>query len=109
MARYIAKNIVAAGVAKKCEVQIAYAIGVAKPLSVLIDTRGTGTISDDALADVVKELFDMRPAAIIDKLKLRRPIYQKLAAYGHFGREDLDVEWEKTDMAEAVKAACANK
>ena len=108
MARYIAKNIVAAGVAKKCEVQIAYAIGVAKPLSVLIDTRGTGTISDDALADVVKELFDMRPAAIIDKLKLRRPIYQKLAAYGHFGREDLDVEWEKTDMAEAVKAACAS-
>ncbi len=109
MARYIAKNIVAAGVAKKCEVQIAYAIGVAKPLSVLIDTRGTGVISDDALADIVKELFDMRPAAIIDKLKLRRPIYQKLAAYGHFGREDLDVEWEKTDMAEAVKAACANK
>lgn len=106
MARYIAKNIVAAKVAKKCEVQIAYAIGVAKPLSVLIDTRGTGIISDDALADIVKELFDMRPAAIIDKLKLRRPIYQKLAAYGHFGREDLDVEWEKTDMADAVKAAC---
>ncbi len=107
MARYIAKNIVAAGVAKKCEVQIAYAIGVAKPLSVLVDTRGTGSISDDALADVVKELFDMRPAAIIDKLKLRRPIYQKLAAYGHFGREDLDVEWEKTDMASAVKEACS--
>lgn len=109
MARYIAKNIVAAGVAKKCEVQIAYAIGVAKPLSVLVDTRGTGVVSDDVLADVVKELFDMRPAAIIDKLKLRRPIYQKLAAYGHFGREDLDVEWEKTDMAEAVKAACLNR
>ena len=109
MARYIAKNIVAAGVAKKCEVQIAYAIGVAKPLSVLVDTRGTGAVADDVLADVVKELFDMRPAAIIDKLKLRRPIYQKLAAYGHFGREDLDVEWEKTDMAEAVKAACLNR
>ncbi len=109
MARYIAKNIVAAGVAKKCEVQIAYAIGVAKPLSVLVDTRGTGVLSDDVLADVVKEIFDMRPAAIIDKLKLRRPIYQKLAAYGHFGREDLGVEWEKTDMADAVKEACAKR
>ncbi|MBE6647921.1 MAG: methionine adenosyltransferase [Ruminococcaceae bacterium] len=109
MARYIAKNIVSAGVAKKCEVQIAYAIGVAKPLSVLVDTRGTGLISDEALADVVKEIFDMRPAAIIDKLKLRRPIYQKLAAYGHFGREDLGVEWEKTDMADAVKEACAKR
>jgi S-adenosylmethionine synthetase len=107
MARYIAKNIVAAGVAKKCEVQIAYAIGVARPLSVLVDTRGTGLVADDTLADIVKKLFDMRPAAIIDKLKLRRPIYQKLAAYGHFGREDLDVEWEKTDMADAVKAECA--
>ncbi len=109
MARYIAKNIVAAGVAKKCEVQIAYAIGVARPLSVLVDTRGTGLYSDDLLADVVNDIFDMRPAAIIDKLKLRRPIYQKLAAYGHFGREDLGVEWEKTDMADAVKAACLSR
>jgi S-adenosylmethionine synthetase len=104
-ARYVAKNIGAAGVAKKCEVQIAYAIGVAKPVSVLVDTFGTGTVSDDDISDAVNKIFDLRPAAIIETLKLRRPQYRQLAAYGHMGREDLDVAWEKCDMVDAIKNA----
>ncbi len=104
-ARYVAKNIVAAGLAKRCEIQIAYAIGVAKPVSVMVDTFGTGILPDEKLADVVSEVFDLRPDAIIDMLQLRRPIYRQLAAYGHMGRTDLDISWEKTDRAEALKAA----
>ena len=103
MARYVAKNIVASGAAKKCEVQIAYAIGVARPLSVLVDTFGTGKVSDGKLASIVNNLFDLRPAAIIDKLELRRPIYKATAAYGHFGRPEFP--WEATDMAEIIKSA----
>lgn len=102
-ARYIAKNVVAAGLAKKCEVQLAYAIGVAKPVSVMIDTFGTGLISEEEIANRVNKVFDMRPAAIIKQLGLRAPIYKQLAAYGHMGREDLDVAWEKTDKAELLK------
>lgn len=97
-ARYIAKNIVAAGLASKCEVQIAYAIGVAKPVSVMVDTFGTGKIDDDKIAEKVCDLVDLRPAAIIDRFKLRRPIYKKLAAYGHMGREDLKAPWENLDI-----------
>ena len=104
MARYVAKNVVASGAASKCEVQIAYAIGVAKPVSVLVDTFGTGAVSDDVLSDAVAKLFDLRPAAIIEKLQLRRPIYKATSAYGHFGRENKDFLWEATDMAEAIKA-----
>lgn len=104
-ARYVAKNIVAAGLAKKCEIQIAYAIGVAHPVSVMIDTFGTGIISDDTLSEIVTETFDLRPAAIIDSLDLRRPIYRQLAAYGHMGRPDLDLPWEKTDKAVELKQA----
>ncbi len=104
-ARYVAKNIVAAGLAKKCEIQLAYAIGVARPVSVMVDTFGTGVISDDSLSEIVKENFDLRPAAIIDMLHLRRPIYRQLAAYGHLGRTDLDLTWEKTDRTEALKKA----
>ncbi|MBE6756230.1 MAG: methionine adenosyltransferase [Ruminococcaceae bacterium] len=104
-ARYIAKNVVASGVARKCEVQLAYAIGVAKPVSVMVDTFGTGKIDDSAIGSIVSELFDLRPSAIIDKLELRRPIYSQLAAYGHVGREDIDVAWEKTDKAEAIRKA----
>ncbi|MBR5263469.1 MAG: methionine adenosyltransferase [Clostridia bacterium] len=104
MARYVAKNVVASGAASKCEVQIAYAIGVAKPVSVLVDTFGTGVVSDDVLSDAVAKLFDLRPAAIIEKLQLRRPIYKATSAYGHFGRENKDFLWEATDMAEAIKA-----
>lgn len=104
-ARYVAKNIVAAGLAKKCEIQIAYAIGVAHPVSVMIDTFGTGVISDDTLSEIVTETFDLRPAAIIDSLDLRRPIYRQLAAYGHMGRTDLDLPWEKTDKAVELKQA----
>ena len=104
-ARYVAKNIVAAGLAKKCEIQLAYAIGVARPVSVMVDTFGTGVISDDSLSEIVKENFDLRPAAIIDMLDLRRPIYRQLAAYGHLGRTDLDLTWEKTDRTEALKKA----
>ena len=103
-ARYVAKNIVAAGLASKCEVQLAYAIGVAKPVSVMVDTFGTGTIADDKIGEIVNKVFDLRPAAIIDTLKLRAPIYRQLAAYGHVGREDLDVQWEKTDKVDAIKA-----
>ena len=102
-ARYVAKNIVAAGLASKCEVQLAYAIGVAKPVSVMVDTFGTGTISDDKISEIVNKVFDLRPAAIIDTLKLRAPIYRQLAAYGHVGREDLDVQWEKTDKVDEIK------
>ena len=104
-ARYVAKNIVAAGLAKKCEIQIAYAIGVAHPVSVMIDTFETGIISDDTLSEIVTETFDLRPAAIIDSLDLRRPIYRQLAAYGHMGRTDLDLPWEKTDKAVKLKQA----
>jgi len=102
-ARYVAKNIVAAGLAKKCEVQLAYAIGVARPVSVRIDTFGTGTISEEKIESIVTELFDLRPAAIIKNLNLRRPIYKQTAAYGHFGRDDLDLPWEKTDRVEDIK------
>ena len=104
-ARYVAKNVVAAGLADRCEVQLAYAIGVAKPVSVLVDTFGTGKYDDSIIAKAVAEVFDLRPAAIIEMLDLRRPIYKQLAAYGHFGREDLGVVWEKRDKAEALKAA----
>ena len=104
-ARYVAKNVVAAGLADRCEVQLAYAIGVAKPVSVLVDTFGTGKYDDSIIAKAVAEVFDLRPAAIIEMLDLRRPIYKQLAAYGHFGREDLGVAWEKRDKAEALKAA----
>ena len=103
MGRYIAKNIVAAGLAKECEVQFAYAIGVAKPVSVMVDTFGTGVIEDEKITEIVKKNFDLRPAAIIRDLDLRRPIYQKTAAYGHFGRTDIDLPWEKTDKAELLK------
>lgn len=103
MARYAAKNVVAAGLARRCEVQIAYAIGVARPVAVLVDTEGTGTVPDDRLAEAVCAVFDFRPAAIIDQLDLRRPIYRPLAAYGHIGREDLGVAWEKTDKADALR------
>ncbi len=106
-ARYVAKNIVAAGLAEKCELQLAYAIGVARPLSVRVDTFGTGKISDAKLEDLVNKYFDLRPAAIIEKLELRKPQYRALAAYGHMGRIDLDVKWEKIDMAETLKNAAA--
>ena len=101
------KNIVAAGLADKCELQLAYAIGVARPLSVRVDTFGTGKLSDAQLEDLVNKYFDLRPAAIIEKLELRKPQYRALAAYGHMGRIDLDVKWEKTDMAETLKNAAA--
>ena len=104
-ARWVAKNIVAAGLAKRCQVQLAYAIGVARPVSVLVDTFGTGTVSDDRLEQAVEKVFDLRPSAIIRDLGLRNPIYRHLAAYGHMGREDLGVKWEITDRAEALKAA----
>lgn len=107
-ARYVAKNIVASGLAKKCEIQLAYAIGVAKPVSVMVDTFGTGKIKDEDLADIVNKVFDLRPAAIIDTLKLRNPIYKQLAAYGHVGRTDIDVIWEHTDKAEKIKKLSEN-
>ena len=106
-ARYIAKNIVAAGLAEKCEIQLAYAIGVARPVSVLVDTFGTGKVSDEKLSKAVDKVFDLRPQGIIEMLKLRRPQYRKLAAYGHFGRENIGVIWEKTDKTEELKAAAA--
>ncbi len=110
MARYVAKNIVAAGLADKCEVQLAYAIGVASPVSVMIDinTFGTSNLNSDKLSEAVRKVFDLRPSAIIETLGLRKPIYKKLAAYGHMGREDLDVAWEKTDKAEELKNAVYN-
>ena len=106
-ARYVAKNIVAAGLARRCQVQLAYAIGVAQPVSILVDTFGTGTVGDDKLEGAVRKVFDLRPTAIIRDLDLRKPIYRKLAAYGHMGREDLGVSWERTDRTEALKAAVA--
>ncbi|MGN0534067.1 MAG: methionine adenosyltransferase [Eubacterium sp.] len=102
-ARWVAKNIVAAGLAKKCEVQLAYAIGVAKPVSVMVDTFGTGVKDDEEISKIVNKVFDLRPSAIIDRLDLRKPIYKSLAAYGHMGREDLGVSWEKTDMVDEIK------
>ena len=102
--RYIAKNIVAAGLADRCEVQVAYAIGVARPVSVMIDTFGTGKASEEKISEAVEKLFDLRPAAIIKRFELRRPIYCQTAAYGHMGREDIDLPWEKCDMAEELKA-----
>ena len=102
-ARYVAKNIVAAGLAKKCEIQLSYAIGVAHPTSVMVDTFGTGKISNEKLVEMIRENFDLRPAGIIQMLNLRRPIYKQTAAYGHFGRTDLDLPWEKTDKAELLK------
>ncbi|MDR0812570.1 MAG: methionine adenosyltransferase [Oscillospiraceae bacterium] len=107
MARYIAKNIVAAGLARACQIELAYAIGVAEPVSVLIDTRGTGVLSDEKIADIVKSEFDMRPGRIISRLDLRRPIYGATAAYGHFGRDDVDLPWERTDAAETLKSYLA--
>ena len=104
-ARWVAKNIVAAGLASRCEVELAYAIGVAQPVSVLVDTFGTGTVEDDRIADAVKKVFDLSPAGIIRALDLRRPQYQALAAFGHMGREDLGTAWERTDEVEALKAA----
>ncbi len=103
MARYITKNIVGAGLARRCQIEIAYAIGVARPVSVHVDTMGTGVISDQRLAGIVSELFDMRPARIIEKLGLLRPIYLQTAAYGHFGRTDVDLPWERLDMVEALR------
>ena len=104
MSRYVAKNIIAAGLADKCEIQLAYAIGVANPVSVMVDTFGTGKISDEKIAEAVKKVFDLRPAAIIEALDLRRPIYTPTSAYGHFGRKDIDLPWEKTDKTEELKA-----
>ncbi|MBR4116469.1 MAG: methionine adenosyltransferase [Clostridia bacterium] len=107
-ARYVAKNIVAAGLAQKCEIQLAYAIGVAKPVSVMVDTFGTGKLSDTKIADAVNEVFDLRPSAIIESLDLRRPIYRQTSAYGHMGRTDIDLPWEKTDKAEILKKYLTN-
>ena len=106
-ARWVAKNIVAAGLANRCQVQLAYAIGVARPVSILVDTFGTGKVSDDKLEAAVAKVFDLRPAAIIRDLELRKPIYRYLAAYGHMGREDLGVAWERTNRVEELKAAVA--
>ena len=105
-ARYVAKNIVKAGLAKKCEVQIAYAIGIAKPVSVMIDTFGTATVDEEKIVNAVNTLVDLRPAAIIKKFELRKPIYKQLAAYGHMGREDLGVKWEECDIAESLAELC---
>ena len=102
-ARWVAKNIVASGLASKCEVELAYAIGVAKPVSVMVDTFGTGKKTDDEISDIVNKVFDLRPSAIIDRLDLRKPVYKNVAAYGHMGREDLGVSWEKTDMIDEIK------
>ncbi|MBR6397129.1 MAG: methionine adenosyltransferase, partial [Lachnospiraceae bacterium] len=102
-ARYVAKNIVAAGIADRCEIQLSYAIGVANPTSIMVDTFGTGKLSDEKIVEIIRENFDLRPAGIIKMLDLRRPIYKQTAAYGHFGRNDLDLSWEKTDKAETLK------
>ena len=104
-ARWVAKNIAAAGLAKRCEIQLAYAIGVAEPVSIMVETFGTGVVGDDVLEKAVEKVFDLRPAAIIEQLDLRKPIYKQLAAYGHMGREELGVKWENTDKVEALKAA----
>ncbi len=106
MARYIAKNIVASGLARRCHIELAYAIGVSCPVSVLVDTQGTGRISDEKLSQIVTRVFDLRPGKIITHLDLRRPIYEQTAAYGHFGRSDLDLPWERTDMVDALLGAC---
>ena len=106
-ARWVAKNVVAAGLATKCEVELAYAIGVAKPVSIMVDTFGTGTVADEKIVQAVEKVFDLTPAAIIHDLDLRKPIYRQLAAYGHMGREDLGVKWENTDRVDALKAAVA--
>ena len=103
--RHVAKNLVAAGLCRRCEVGVAYAIGVARPVSVFVDSEGTGTLPDDELAKIVEKTFDLRPAAIIRRLNLKRPIYQQVAAYGHFGRDDLDLPWERLDMVDALRAA----
>ena len=105
--RWVAKNVVAAGLAKQCEVQVAYAIGVAKPVSIMVDTFGTGTVADEKIEQAIEKVFDLTPAAIIRELDLRKPIYRQLAAYGHMGREDLGVKWENTDRVDALKAAVA--
>ena len=105
-ARWVAKNVVAAGLADRCEVELAYAIGVSKPLSIMVDTFGTAKVAEDTIVEAVEKTFDLRPGAIIRDLDLRRPIYEKTAAYGHFGREDPDFTWEKTDRVEELKAAC---
>lgn len=102
-ARYAAKNIVASGLAEKCEVQLSYAIGVAQPTSIMVDTFGTGKLSDERITEIVRENFDFRPAGIIKELTLRRPIYRQTAAYGHFGREDVDLPWERLDKANELK------
>jgi S-adenosylmethionine synthetase len=107
-ARYVAKNVVAAGLAERCEVQIAYAIGVARPVSITVDTFGTGALGNNELAQLIRRHFELRPAGIIETLNLRRPIYRRLAAYGHFGRPDLDLPWEKTDKAETLRRAAAD-
>ena len=104
MARYISKNIVAAGLASRFELQVSYAIGVAQPTSIAVETFGTGNIPDDIIAELINKHFDMRPAAIIRDLDLRRPIYKQVAAYGHFGRDDINVPWERTDKADALRA-----
>ncbi len=104
-ARYVAKNVVASGIAKKCEVQLAYAIGVAKPVSILVNTYGTAKISDEEITKIIQDNFDLRPAAIIETFDLRRPIYKQTAAYGHFGRTDIDLPWEKTDKIDVFKNA----
>jgi S-adenosylmethionine synthetase len=106
-ARYVAKNIVAAGLARKCEVQLAYAIGVARPVSILVDTFGTGIIPEEKIIKIVQKNFDLRPAGIIQALDLRKPIYKQTAAYGHFGRTDIDLAWERTDKAEALQKDAA--
>ena len=103
-ARHAAKNVVAAGLADRCEIQLSYAIGVAHPVSIMADTFGTGKLPDEALAEKISSVFDFRPAAIIERLQLRRPIYAQTAAYGHFGRTDLDLSWEKTDYVDKLKA-----
>jgi S-adenosylmethionine synthetase len=108
-ARWVAKNVVAAGLAERCEIQVAYAIGKAHPLSINVETFGTGTIPDEEIDQLVREHFDLRPGAIIRDLDLRRPIYRKTAAYGHFGRDDLDLPWERTNKAEELRAAAQQK
>ena len=107
-ARYVAKNLVAAGLADQCEIQLSYAIGVARPTSVMVDTFGTGKLPDGKLTEIVREHFDLRPAGIIKMLDLRRPIYKQTAAYGHFGRTDLDLPWEKLDKVDELKAYLEN-
>ena len=103
-ARYVAKNVVASGIADKCEIQLAYAIGVAQPLSIYVNTYGTGKVSDEKIVEIIRENFDLRPAAIIKNLDLRRPIYKQTAAYGHFGRSDINVPWEKLDKVDVFKS-----